>query len=225
MLWELLVTDGHVRAARLRRLQPWIIALGVILLWLGVVIMRLGPDLQQGSSAAMKLQERLMHLQQHAESTFQKIPPLSLSADALTSLPSAREVAEVVASITKSLNASGDLPEAEIKFKEADEATFWNGDWGTEQLQYLRDGDNILVAGNVSTGAPNYPQGARWLGLFHRGENVKGDKQWVYASLVSGNVFAPREYPYFSPGQVALSLSGFLPEPPPQPKSAAREQE
>jgi hypothetical protein len=224
MLWELMVTDGHVRAARLRRLQPWIIALGILLLWLGVVIVRLGPDLGQGASASMKLQERLMKLQQHAETSFQKIPPPALSPEALKALPPAKEVAEVIAAITKALQASGDLPDGDIKFKEIDEETFWKGDWGTEQVNYLRDGNNLLVAANVSTGAPNYPQAARWIGLFHRGETAKGDKQWAYASLAAGNVFAPRELPYVSPQQVALSVQSFLPEPPPPPKKAGSQE-
>lgn len=219
MLWELLVTDGHVRAARLRRLQPWIIGLGIVLLWLGVVIMRLGPDLAQGASASMKLQERLMKLQQHAETSFQKIPPPALSPDAMKQLPPAKEVVEVIEATTKSLQASGDL-EGDVKFKEIEEEAFWKGDWGTEQVNYLRDGNELLVAANVSVGAPNYPQAARWIGLFHRGETVKGDKQWTYASLAAGNVFVPREKPYVAPGQVALSLSPFLPEPPPAPKPA-----
>jgi hypothetical protein len=224
MLWELLVTDGHVRAARLRRLQPWIIALGIILLWLGFMIIRLGPDLTPGVPAAAKLQERLAKLQQHAQNTFQKIPPLSLPADAQKSLPPAKEVTELVAAVLKSLNESGDLPEDDIKFKELDDAdVFWKGDWGTEQVNYWRDGDNVLVAGNVSTGAPSYPQPARWIGLFHRGENKQGKDVWVYASVVGGNQFAPRELLYVSPQQIPLSLAPFLPEMP-EPKQPEQRQ-
>jgi hypothetical protein len=220
MLWELLVTDGHVRAARLRRIQPWIIVFGIVLMWLGIVIIRMGPDLQTGTSAPVKLQERLLHLQQQADFTFRKIPPLNLAADAQKTLPPAKEVAEVIAATLTSLNQSGDLPD-DVKFKEsADADAFWKGDWGTEQVQYLRASDNLLVGGNVSTGSSAYPQPARWVGLFHRGENAKGEKHWVYASLAFGTLFAPREQPYVQPQQVMLSLRPFLPEPPPAPKSA-----
>lgn len=215
MLWELLVTDGHVRAARLRRLQPWIIALGIILLWVGFVIVQLGPDLAPGMPAEAKLQERVGKLQQHAETTFQKIPPLTLSADAQKSLPPAKEIAELVTAITRSLNETGDLPEDELKFAEFEEVEdVWKGDWGLEKLNYARDGDNLLVAGNVSVGTPAYPQPSRWMGLFHRGANLAGDDVWVYVSIISGNLFAPRELAYVSPSEVPLSLQAFLPEPP-----------
>jgi hypothetical protein len=220
MLWEMLVTDGHVRSARLRRVQPWIIALGIVLLWLGIIIIRMGPDLQTGTSAAGKLQERLMKLQEQAEFTFRKLPPLTMPADAQKSLPPAKEVAEVVSATLTTLNQSADLPD-DVKFKEAADAeAFWKGDWGTEQIAYLRDGDNVLVGGNVSMGSPAYPQPSRWIGMFHRGENTKGEKHWMYASVVAGSQFAPRELQYVQPQQIALSLRPFLLEPPPPPKSA-----
>jgi hypothetical protein len=165
--------------------------------------------------AAAKVQERLMQLQRHAQATVQTLPALNLPAEAQKVLPPAKEVAEVVAAVTKSLNESGDLPEDEVSFRELDdEEIFWKGDWGTEQVNYWREGDNVLVAGNVSTGSAASPQPARWLGLFHRGETEKGETTWVYASLVAGNLFAPRELPYLAPQQAALSLAAFLPEPP-----------
>jgi hypothetical protein len=226
MLWEMLVTDGHVRAARLRRLQPWIIALGIVLIWLGIWIVRLGPDLVPGVSAQQKIQERLMKLGQQVEFTVQKLPAAQVAPEAAKQLPSAKEVAEVIAAVTKSLNDSGDLPDDDIKFTEAkNEDAFWKGDWPLENVVYLRDGPNLLVGGLVSVGSPSYPQPARWLGLFHRGEiekgEKKGDKVWTYASLSANNVgFAPREFPYVAAGQVPMSLAPFLLEPPPPPKTS-----
>ena len=221
MIWEMLVTDGHVRAARLRRLQPWIIALGIVLIWLGFWIVRQGPDLAPGVPAQAKIQERLMELVRQVDFTIQKLPQAQVTPEAAKQLPPAKEVAEVVAAITKSLNESGDLPEKDITFVEAkNEEAFWKGDWGTEQVTYLRDGPNVLVGGLVSVGSPSYPQPARWLGLFHRGEIAsgakKGDKAWAYASLAFGNVFAPRELAYVSPPQVPISLEPFLLAPPPK---------
>jgi len=228
MLWEMLVTDGHVRAARLRRLQPWMIALGIVLIWLGIWIVRQGPDLAPPVPAQARIQERLGQLMQRVQFTTQKLPQqVTLAPDAAKQLPPAKEVAEVIAGVTKSLNESGDLPKDDITFVEAkNEEAFWKGDWAPEQVVYLRDGPNVLVGGLVSVGSPSYPQPARWLGLFHRGEiekgDKKGDKVWVYASLAAGNVFAPREFPYVSPTQVPMSLVPFLLEPPPQPKQSSQ---
>jgi hypothetical protein len=188
------------------------------LLWLGFIIIRMGPDLQTGTSATAKLQERVMKLQQQAEYTFRKLPQLTLTPDAQKSLPSAKEVSEVVDATLKSLNQSGDLPD-DVKYKEAsDVEAFWKGDWATEQIEYLRDSDNLLVGGDVSIGSPNYPQPARWVGLFHRGESTKGEKRWIYTSPIVGSLFGPREQQSTSPQQVALSLRGFLLELPPPPK-------
>jgi len=36
LLWEELVTDGHVRAARLRSVEPWLIGLGALLILGGI---------------------------------------------------------------------------------------------------------------------------------------------------------------------------------------------
>src|SRR5690348_3454575 len=66
LIWELLVTDGHVRAARLRRLQPWLIALALILLWVGIMVVHLAPAIQPKTSVAARVQERLTELQARA---------------------------------------------------------------------------------------------------------------------------------------------------------------
>ncbi|HUA87894.1 MAG TPA: hypothetical protein VL994_00570, partial [Steroidobacteraceae bacterium] len=92
MLWEVLVTDGHVRATRLRRAQPWIIALGLVLIWAGLWIVHAGPEIRVAASLPGLLQERVGQAQQAAATPFSQLQPPQLSAQDLQRLPSAGEV-------------------------------------------------------------------------------------------------------------------------------------
>jgi len=216
MLWESLVTDGHVRAARLRRLQPWLIALGLILIWIGLWIARAGPQIGANTSFQQILQQRVMDARMHADNTLNSLPRLAMQTPEAKSLPPVRELEEVIETIRKSLNESNDLPEDDIDFKELDDEDFWKGDWGTERIVYMKDGNTYLVGANVNTGNENYPQPARWLGAFKQVKSA-----WEYTTLAAnGTVHRIGARPAVPASQLVLFLESFLPDMPEKPDPA-----
>src|SRR5262245_16573039 len=218
MLWETLVTDGHVRAARLRRIQPWLIALGLILIWLGIWIARSGPDIRPSTSFLGVLQERAAKLQQHATRTFSQLPRLQMQPEQAKALPPVTELTELVAAIRKSLTDDNDLPTDDVDFAEMKVDDFWRGDWASEKVAYLESGDAYLFGANVQAGNPNFPQTGRWMGIAKKLD----DGRWDYVTLAGNGFAGVANTQVVAPQQIALTLEPFLPEPPPEPKQPSR---
>jgi hypothetical protein len=207
VLWEALVTDGHVRAARLRRMQPWIVGLGILLLWLGFWIASRAPAVRHEKSAQMILQERIVKAHQRADAALAALPRLAPGAPAAGPLPPLAEVAGVVQQTLQSLDKSGDLPAGAIDFVETDRNAIWKGDWTAERVHYARSGDVVLVAATVNAGVPARVQPARWMGAFK-----KFGERWQYCSLLGAGLMAPRDFPAVPPSQIAMSLAPLLPD-------------
>ena len=210
MLWESLVTEGHVRAARLRRLQPWLIALGLILIWLGIWIARSGPSIGANASFMQSLQQRLQDLRMHADRTAGSLPQPVVPPAEMKRLPPARELAAMLVAVRRSLVDSNDLPEDDIDFKEVDVDEFWKGAWPLETVVYSEDDDTYVFGAIVNLGNEQYPRPARWLGAAKRMKNG-----WEVSTLAAGNgVNAVENVPTAQPSQLALSLEDLLPEQP-----------
>ena len=209
LTWELLVTEGHVRAARLRRLQPWIIALAVLLLVSGVLVSGLAPSIQPKTSVASRIQQRLGQMQMRAAAAFTTLSKLAPRLPKPDRLPADREILEVIPALLSSLNASGDLPEGNLTFGKIDEDAFWAGEWGTERVSYLKSGDTYLLAAYAHAGPATSTQPVRWVGIVKK---ISG--KWQYASLAWSGLYMPPGLPGTSPQSVALSLDPFLPDLP-----------
>ena len=209
LTWELLVTEGHVRAARLRRLQPWIIALAVLLLVGGALVSGLAPSIQPKTSVASRIQQRLGQMQMRATAAFTTLSKLTPHVEKPDRLPPDREIPEVVQALLNSLNASGDLPESNLTFSKLDEDAFWAGDWGSERVSYLKSGDTYLFAAYAHAGPATSTQPVRWVGVAK-----KMNDKWQYASLAASGLSVPPGLPATSPQSVALSLDPFLPDLP-----------
>lgn len=207
MLWESLVTEGHVRAARVRRMQPWVIVLGLLLIWGGIWIARRGPDVRPPTSFISILQERAAKLQQRAQAAVDSLPQLNLSPAAVRSLPPQSELGELVAAIRQSLSADDELPATDVDFKEMKPEEFWRGEWPSEQVAYIEDDDTYVFGANVFVGSPAYPQPVRWIGVMK-----KAEKDWQYVTLGGNRLVGINELPSSYAGQIALSLTPFLPD-------------
>jgi hypothetical protein len=205
-MWELLVTDGHVRAARIRRIQPWIIALAVILLWGGILIARMGPAIQPSTSVASRVQARVAALQARAVAAFTALGRLPAKPDKPDRLPSVAEIPDVVQALLTSLNGSNKLPEGNLTFAKTDDEAFWAGNWPTEQISYLKSGDRYLIGAYAHVGPPTSQQAVRWVGI---AKNIDG--KWQYASLGWSGLYVPQGVPNTSPQAITLTLDPFLP--------------
>jgi type II secretory pathway pseudopilin PulG len=203
------VTEGHVRAARLRRLQPWIIALAIVLLVAGFIVIGLAPNIQPATSVASRVQQRLMQIHARAEAAFTALAKLPPRVDDPQRLPPDREIREVVDALLASLTKSGDLPEGNLTFKQIDEDAFWAGNWGTERVSYLESGDTYLLGAYAHVGAAGSTQPVRWVGAVK-----KIDGKWQYASIGWGGLYMPPGLPSVPPQSIAVSLDPFLPSLP-----------
>ena len=207
MLWEALVTDGHVRSARLRRLQPWVLTAGLLLIWLGIWIASLAPGVRHDSSVLSILQQRVSKNQMRAEAALTGIPRLTLASKDVEALPPFAEVADVIDASLQLLDKSGALPSETFNLGEIDRNALWKGEWGTERLQFVKAGDLYLVAANINMGTPTRAQPARWIGAFKK----FGDK-WQYSSLAGPGLYVPPQYPTARPGNIAQSMAPVLPD-------------
>ncbi|MBX3607304.1 MAG: hypothetical protein KF788_18635 [Piscinibacter sp.] len=207
MLWESLVSDGHVRAARLRRLQPWFVGSGLLLIWVGAWVASLAPGTRPEASVASIVQQRLAKAQTRAEAAVTPLQRPTLGASELAALPPVAELSEVIDAVLHSLDRSGELPTDTFTFTETERDALWKGDWHSEQLHYLKAGDLYVVAANVNVGQPTRAQAARWIGVFKK----FGDK-WQYGSLQGPGLYQPRPYPSLRARDIPLSLAPLLPD-------------
>lgn len=207
MLWELLVTDGHVRAARLRRAQPWVIALGLLLLWVGLWIVHKGPEIRTAASVPALVQERLAQAQLAATAPFALLQSAQVSAADLQRLPNATELPELIETIRRSLQDHDRLPRSEIDFVELKPAAFFAGAWEPEQVAYVNSGNSYLFGARVHRGSATSPQPARWIGIMKR---LGGE--WQYATVAGST--GPSNLPTVAPNAIALTLEPLVPRLP-----------
>lgn len=206
LLWEQLVSEGHVRAARIRRLQPWIIVLGVLLIGAGIKIARLGPAIRPASTVAGRIEQRLSYIQSATTGAFTRLTRAPIHPQHPDLLPPITEIPQVVQTLLKSLNDTDGLAFDTVTLKKVRLAAFWSGDWPTEQLDYMKSSGFYLVAAQAHAGSSNYPQSVRWIGAFKK---VGG--KWQYATLAWPGLYVPPGYPSVAPQSLPLSLRGLLP--------------
>ena len=211
LLWELLVTEGHVRAARLRRIQPWIIVTALLCVWGGIWVARLAPAIQPQTSVAMRIQQRLTEIQAREAFAFTLLSRAPLRPEQPDRLPPVSQIPQVVQALLGSLNDTGSLPEQSLKLGKLDAADFWAGHWPTEQVSYVKSGGTYLLGAYAHVGPSTSVQPVRWLGALKR-----IDGKWQYASLGGTGTYVPPGLPSTSPQSISLSLEPFLP---PLPKS------
>ncbi len=216
LLWELLVTDGHVRAARLRRIQPWLIATGLLCIWAGFRVAHLAPALQPQTSVAMRIQQRLTEIQAREAIAFTALSRAPVRPDQPDRLAPVSQIPQVVQALLTSLNDSGSLPEQSVKLGKLGTEAFWAGTWPTEQVSYVKSGRTYLLGAYAHVGPSTSVQPVRWLGVL---KNIDG--KWQYASLAGVGTYLPAGLPSTSAQSISLSLEPFLP-PLPRSESSRR---
>jgi hypothetical protein len=179
-LWELLVTDGHVRAVRFRAVAVPLVVAGIILVLLsappGGLIFRsfeppnltgLGADFQRRAS------EPVIRL-------FQSATPLSVAPDDFKTLAPASELPEVIRDIQKGLSATGSPPTT-LPIKDATAADFWAFNWPYTKIMHLQVDDIQVFGAVVAPSASQYSPfpAVRWLGVFRT-----VDGKWQYTTVV-----------------------------------------
>lgn len=180
--WELLVTQGHVRAARWRNAVPYVLSAGMAAVIFGVAVNSFVPE-AVSSSRVMDAKNAFAAERRSAIATFlqdkgQITTPPDNAEGAFT-----REAANArVAALVQSLNATGRLPENVITQRPE---AFWEGDWTPGAIHAVRTDRTILIGyvldEALREGADEQvpPVLRRAYGLIRR----NAERQWAYFCL------------------------------------------
>jgi hypothetical protein len=206
--WELLVTDGHVRAERWRNTVPIVFAVAVIAVIIGIGVTFLLPK-GTTSNAVSEAQTAYVATQRAALTAFLEgkgeIERLPANAERSLTRQSARDT---IAALLASLNQAGHLPDTVVSQNAED---FWRLDWQAGSVHVVAKGQNILVGYLIDNSYryPGYrpqPMLRRAFGLFRRGQ---GNVWSFYCLNVAGA--QPCEVQSVEPSAIPATLRDFLP--------------
>lgn len=208
--WELLVTQGHVRAARWRNAAPYLFWGAVAAIILGVILARSLPDtppstrVAEAKSAYVDTQRSAVSafLQERGAAFSQSPPQLATPA------PPPDAAQAVVTAAFEALGRTGRLPDT-VTRQTAD--AFWRGDWQANRLHAVEDGRNILIGYYVDAASqfPGYrspPQVRRVFGLFRRDDPGAWQS---YCLAVQGA--QPCTQSAVNPASIPATMRGLLP--------------
>jgi hypothetical protein len=215
--WELLVTDGHVRAARWRAAAGPIAAIAVALIAVGFFVMQLLPHGTGGSQTGASKQA-FANAQRSAAASFvsgKGAPPFKMPDGAEQAL-APKDVRPGLKEILDTLGKDGTLPST-VTVVAPD--VFWRGDWKPGDIQAVQGKHAILVGFYVNQmgdyvdpqrpltgGYP--PRLVRMFMIYHR---TGGARDWKsYCLAVPQAVCASGES--VAPASIPATLREVLPE-------------
>ncbi len=204
MLWELLVTEGHVRAARLRYLAPFGILAGIFLLAAGWYVLSTAPS-SQGfySGSDFILRQRADQVRQPVLNAFAQVPTLYIAADQVKQLTPEGALPDVLKAVSDGM-ARGSLS-ADLSVKEAKSAAeFWSWDWPHDKLISLDRGDlrafGAVVFSHGQAGQ-SIPGPIRWLAIFR-----KFPAGWDNVAVQANGFTTPPGEKTAAPADIPVSL-------------------
>jgi hypothetical protein len=209
LLWEELVTDGHVRAARLRSVEPWLIGLGALLILGGIYMSALILPNPAPDDRGARIAAEVGKVQAGAIAAMNGLPSVPVPSDRLANPVSASQISRVSAAILDDLNGSGDLPTDKLNMNVVDADTFWHHQWFFSSLNVTSSGDTTLVGAIVNEGSPSSPQLTRWLGVFRR-----RDGHWEAVSIAAPGFYIDPTLHSTTADRIPLALKSVLPAAP-----------
>ncbi len=207
MLWEALVTDGHVRAARFR-----LIAIPLVILGLVCVVLAAPPGgLFFAPFPTPALDELSQNFRERAaEPVLQKfgqLQPVSVTPEQIKTLAPASELADVTSLILKSLRSTDALPK-DIPIQDVPADAFWSFNWPATAIVHVSKGDIHAFGAIVTPPADQqspYPA-VRWLAIFK-----KQDGKWQNVAVTWGDTFfVPPGTVQVPPNQIPVTLRSLM---------------
>lgn len=206
--WQLLVTEGHVRAARWRNVVPFVFSAAVIAVALGVAVTAILPKSQPSAKVA-DAQNALVAEQRSAIVAFLQDKGLVEIVPANAERSLTREtVPASIAALFQSLNTTGRLPES-IVVQNAEE--FWQGAWQPGAIYAVQEGRTVLIGYFVDSAMryPGYrpqPMLRRAYGILRRGQ----ERQWAFYCLQIAGAQPCDEQPV-DPSMIPATMRDVLP--------------
>lgn len=204
--WEQLVTDGHVRAARVRRIQPVLVTLAIALMVVGWTLMGAANRFQSGGSSARQeaLSTVVQQRQWRAIDAFAGMPAPRVGKSQIKTLPLAATLTTTQSRIITELNRAGEVPE-DLHLREVEPSEFWRVPWKPGELITTHSGSVRIVGGLINRGSAEYGDVARWLGVFSRQSG-----EWKGLSIIAPGFFAVEGLPTASIASIPVTLEPIL---------------
>ncbi|MGP1354053.1 MAG: hypothetical protein ACTS1Z_12085 [Parasphingopyxis sp.] len=206
--WEQLVTDGHVRAARVRRIQPVLVGLGIFLILLGWWTFSSIETSATENNRASTLQGEVERQQREARLALAGLPAPSVAREDLSQIPTTDQATEIERQMLDSLNASNEVPASlpnGLDVQSLDTEAFWNDAWEAGTA-YVVDTRRVKLLGVIlNGGSAEYPQLQRWLAVFRHAD---GDWEVVYIS--APDFIGPPDTPSVDIGEIPITLRPVL---------------
>ena len=165
--WEQLVTEGHVRAARLRRVQPVLIGIATALIIVGVLLMLTIKPPQVENNRAKTLSTYVERQQWRVLEAFSGLPQPRLMPSEVANLVPGQAVLTIHKESLAGLNRTGDFPPQTL-VQEVEPSAFWRAPWPKNKLIRIGKGDTYLLGGLINAGAEDYPQPRRIIVIYRR---------------------------------------------------------
>jgi len=206
--WELLVTEGHVRAARWRNAVPFVLSAAVIAVALGVALTVFLPQAPPSTGVA-DAQNALAAQHRAAVVAFLQDKGMVESAPANAERALTRESApSTVATLLQALNTTGRLPDSVVS-QNAEE--FWRGAWQPGAIHAVQEGRTVLVGYYVDAAMryPGYrpqPMLRRAYGVLRRG----AERQWTFYCLQIAGA-QPCDEQAVDPSAISATMRDFIP--------------
>jgi hypothetical protein len=208
LAWEQLVTEGHVRAARLRWMQPWLVTIGAGFLVIGFYLAA-GVSVPVASvSATDELASEVSAAQKPVIAAINSLPKLQFGDGAAPQLVAAGEVgAALIPLILEELKKTNRLPSDQIEIAITPVNEFWRKEWPHDKLIATGNDSVKLVGAVVNAGGETYITPRRWLGIFR-----KASGKWQYATADGGEFIEIGNQPHVAPEAIPITLASVLPE-------------
>ena len=212
MLWEQLVTDGHVRAAQLRKVTRPLIVVAFLLFALAVIGMVAFPiGGFEFANPGFGLNQKVADFKTEIAKSFAEAPRLNLSSADLKLIPPADQLPAVLKVIREGFHPDGTFSTPKLTpavAKTADD--LWSWKWPLGKVLYVDDGDVRAFAAIVGPSTAGLDSGypARWLAIFR-----KTAKGWSDAAIQWNGFVVPEGERAVTPYEVPASLHALLAAP------------
>jgi hypothetical protein len=216
--WRELITEGHVRAARLRRLQPSFVTIGLGAMLIGFFLaanFQPKESLDRGEPTADTI---VAAAKRPAIQAMANLPALTIQGDDIKPLVASSEASQLAATILAGLASTGSLPHDPPPMKPMTPADFWSGDWPIDALPVTETRNLKLVGAIFKTPVQGVYQPVRWIGVFE-----KRGGQWKFLSLKAPGFFVIAGQPTAKAEDIPVTLRPLLPPAAPTPAPATEQ--
>ena len=223
--WERLITEGHVRAARLRSARPYAISLGIALVDVGFYgFMYLSAPSPENSFNPERIV--LSKAEEYRRPVQQKIDAMRLTrkfnGEEIAKVATPQELTHRVQNILTALHEKGELLDEGFRTLEAKE--FWDSPWPQDDpvttAFVVNKGDLIAIGSYVNEGDEENPDLKPWIGLFKKEADKawgmlnfvfpENKGQWLFASLKDGPLYVLPDKPSANPQDIAVSMRALM---------------